>query len=114
MQKIGRIRRFIRPLLSTVLAICMLLPCMGTALAGEVSGLNSAQRHVVCRDLSNTETVRLCYEAMLARAPDDEGLADWTALLDDGYSTTRLVAEFARSAAQATPALRTGCGALPR
>ena len=66
------------------------------------------------RDLSNTETVRLCYEAMLARAPDDEGLANWTALLDDGYSTTRLVAEFARSAAQATPALRTGCGALPR
>ena len=46
---------------------------------------------------TSAETVTLCYEAMLSRAPDEEGLAAWTALLDDGYSTTKLVAGFVGS-----------------
>ena len=47
--------------------------------------------------LPNAETVRLCYEAMLSREPDAAGLENWTALLDDGYSTTKLVSEFVES-----------------
>ena len=49
------------------------------------------------RGLSSAETVRLCYRAMLDREPDAEGLAAWTALLDEGYSPAKLVALFAES-----------------
>ena len=49
------------------------------------------------RGLSDAETVTLCYRAMLSREPDAAGLDNWTALLKDGYSTTKLVSEFVAS-----------------
>ena len=46
---------------------------------------------------TNEEIVTIVYNAMLSRDPDPEGLANWTALLDAGYSTTKLVSEFVAS-----------------
>ncbi len=46
---------------------------------------------------SDRETVQLCYRAMLGREADDAGIDNWIDLLEDGYSTTRLVAEFVAS-----------------
>ena len=51
---------------------------------------------------SDDKTVRLCYQAMLSREPDEAEIANWTAMLADGYSTTRLVAEFVASPEFAT------------
>ena len=49
------------------------------------------------RALSTEETVSLCYQAMLGREPDSDEIANWAAMLDDGYSTSKLVAEFVAS-----------------
>ena len=60
--------------------------------AGEIIKEFFRSEEFKSRGLSNEEIVTLCYEAMLGRAPEKAGLANWTALLDDGYSTTKLVA----------------------
>ncbi len=67
------------------------------ASAGEIIKEFFRSDEYKARGLTNAETVSLCYQAMLSRAPDATGLANWTALLDDGYSTTKLVSEFVSS-----------------
>ena len=67
------------------------------ASAGEIIDAFFASDEFTAKDLSNSEIVTLCYEAMLGREPDAEGLENWTRLLDAGYSTTKLVAEFTAS-----------------
>ena len=65
--------------------------------AGEIIAAFFRSEEYRARGLTNAETVTLCYRAMLSREPDAAGLENWTALLDDGYSTTKLVSEFVES-----------------
>ena len=45
-------RNLTRRALSLAIVICLLVSCAGIASAGELSGLNTARRHVVCGELS--------------------------------------------------------------
>ena len=69
----------------------------GGASAGEIVKEFFRSAEYAGRGLTAAQTVDLCYRSMLDRAPDEEGLSNWTALLEDGYSTTKLVAEFVSS-----------------
>ena len=65
--------------------------------AGEIIAEFFRSDEFRARSLTSEQTVTLCYEAMMDRLPEPEGLANWVAVLDDGYSTTKLVAEFVES-----------------
>ena len=46
------VKRLLRSALSLCLAVVLVVPSARTACAGEISGLNTAQRHIVCTGLS--------------------------------------------------------------
>ena len=66
----------------------------GGVSAGEIVREFFRSEEYRSRGMTNEQTVTLCYRAMLGREPDAEGLAAWTAVLDDGYSAAKLVAGF--------------------
>ncbi len=41
----------------------------------------------IARDLNNTDFIRVCYNTLLDRAPDEDGLSYWVALLDNNEQT---------------------------
>ena len=66
--------------------------------AGEIVKEFFRSEEFKSRGLSVEETVRICYKTMLDREPGRDEIANWAAMLNDGYSTTKLVAEFVSSA----------------
>ena len=69
----------------------------GGASAGGIIRDFFRSEEYLSRGLTDAQTVALCYQAMLSREPDEDEVANWTAMLADGYSTTKLVAEFVAS-----------------
>ena len=69
----------------------------GGTSAGEIIKEFFRSEEYKARGLDEAETVTLCYQAMLSREPDAAGLENWTKLLKEGYSTTKLVSEFVAS-----------------
>ncbi len=65
--------------------------------AGEIVKELFRSEEFRARKLNDEETVIVCYRAMLDRSPSESETANWAALLNDGYSTTKLVAEFVAS-----------------
>ena len=65
--------------------------------AGEIIKEFFRSEEYKARGMTNEQTVILCYETMLGRAPFSDEIANWAAMLQDGYSATRLVAEFVAS-----------------
>lgn len=60
--------------------------------------VNSQEFQNVYGSLSNQEFVTLLYNNVLDRAPDDNGLANWTSQLDGGRSRESVVVGFSNSA----------------
>ena len=69
----------------------------GGASAGGIIRDFFRSEEYLARGLTDAQTVALCYQAMLSRDPAPDEVANWTAMLADGYSTTKLVAEFVAS-----------------
>ena len=69
----------------------------GGASAGEIIKEFFRSGEYQARGLSDAETVKLCYQAMLSREPSAEEVAQYVALLEDGYSTDKLVSSFVES-----------------
>ncbi len=61
--------------------------------AGVVGGFMTSSEFL-SRNHSNREIVDILYRAMLGRAPDPSGLADWTAALDAGTPISSVIAGF--------------------
>ena len=69
----------------------------GTAAASQIiDGIVSSQEYAN-KNLSNEDSVKVLYQAMLGRDPDADGLAAWTAVLDQGYPFGSVINGFCAS-----------------
>ena len=64
-----------------------------TTAAGIISSFMTSSEFL-SRNLSNREIVDILYRAMLGRAPDPNGVADWTSRLDAGAPVSSVIAGF--------------------
>ena len=69
----------------------------GTAAASQIiDGIVNSQEYTN-KNLSNEDSVKVLYQAMLGREPDEDGLAAWTAVLDQGYPFGSVINGFCAS-----------------
>ena len=69
----------------------------GSAAASQIiDGIVSSQEYAN-KHLSNEDSVKVLYQAMLGREPDADGLAAWTAVLDQGYPFGSVINGFCAS-----------------